>query len=168
MWHNSVAHTGICHSPTYLWPEQESASHKFCQLVPPSGCNHGNNSLGNIPPAQSKHCPFKKYKTHHIHKGRQLQVRDTSLKIYLKKKNLTPIRESIKWVLTKNAKPFTFALILPKCLLQRPWNTIYFNITSMWKWFLDVFCILCWGLKRNHCITLHLLWESLALDSTII
>lgn len=40
-------------------------------------------------------------------------------KILIKKKT-TPIREGINWVLTENAKPFTFALILPKCLLQRP------------------------------------------------
>jgi len=46
----------------------------------PSGRNHGNNSLGNTPLAQSKHHLFKKYKTCHIHKGRQLQERDTFLK----------------------------------------------------------------------------------------
>lgn len=67
-----------------------------------------------------------------------------------KQKKVTPITESIKWVLTENAKQFTFVLMLPKCLLQRPWRTTDdFNITPKWKWFWDVFCVLSGPEKKS-------------------
>lgn len=47
-------------------------------------------------------------------------------------------------------KAIYIVLMLPKCLLQRPWSTTDdFNITPKWKWFWDVFCILSGSEKKS-------------------